>query len=48
MALSELLDKCTDLDDLIRVKANGRLVKDQYRRIVDECLCEADSLFIAL
>ena len=44
MAFAEPLDQIADLDDLHGVKADGRLVKDQYFGIADQSLRHTDSL----
>ena len=42
------LDDVSDLDDLIRVKSDGRLVEDEKFRVAEESLSESDTLFIPL
>ena len=44
MAFAEHLDQIADLNDLHGVKADGRLVKDQYFGIADQSLRHTDSL----
>ena len=44
VALAEHLDQIADLNDLHGVKADGRLVKDQYFGIADQSLRHTDSL----
>ena len=46
--LSERSDKVTDLDYLLGVKSDRRLVKDYYRRISDKRLRYTDTLTVAL
>ena len=48
VTLSELLDKRSDFDNLIRVKTNRRLIEDEYGRVVYKSLCKTDSLTITL
>ena len=48
MVLAEALDERADLDHLLGVEADGRLVEDEHRRVADECLRKADTLLIAL
>src|ERR1041385_353643 len=44
----ELLDEAADLDDLLGVEADRRLVEDEHRRVVDQRAREADALAVAL
>ena len=46
--LAERSDEVPDLDYLLRVKTDGRLVEDYNARVADERLRDADSLLIAL
>ena len=48
MVLAQALNERADFDDLVGVEPHRRLVQNQYRRIADEGLCEADPLPIAL
>ena len=48
VVLAELLDESAYLDYLVRVKSDSGLIKNEHGRIVDECLCETDSLLVAL
>ena len=41
-------DKLAQLNDLLRIKADGRLVQNQQRRVADECLRKSDALAVAL
>ena len=45
---AQILDQVADLDDLLRVKADGRLVENQHRRIAQQGLRDADALLVAL
>src|SRR5205823_11322414 len=44
----ELFDELPRFDDLFRVEAGRRLVEDEDVGIMDERLCEADALLVAL
>ena len=44
----QLLDQVPGLDDLLRIEARGRLVEDQNVGVVDDGLCQADALAVAL
>ena len=46
--LAQALDEGADLNHLLGVETDRRLVQDQHRRIADECLCQADTLLVAL
>ena len=45
---AEALDKVADLDDLLRVEANGGLVQNEDRRVAEQSLRNADTLLVAL
>ena len=45
---AEALDQLADLDDLLGVKADRRLVENDHRRIAQQRLRKADALAIAL
>ena len=47
MSLSEFLYQGADLPYLDRVQTGGRLVKDDDRRIMNDCLGDAGALLIA-
>ena len=48
VALAEALDQVADLDDLLRVEADGRLVQNQDGRVAEQRLRDADALLVAL
>ena len=43
----EILDQVADFDDLLGIEAHGRLVEDDYIRIVHERLRQSDALLIS-
>ena len=45
---AEALDEVADLDDLLRVKADGGLVQNEDRRVAEQSLRNADTLLVAL
>ena len=45
---AEALDEVADLDDLLRVEANGGLVQNEDRRVAEQSLRNADTLLVAL
>jgi len=47
MILPEALDQLADLDDLLRVQADGRLIEDQRLRISEQGLCKTDPLAVS-
>ena len=44
MILPQLADQITDLDDLFRIQAYGRLIQNDALGVAQDCLCETDSL----
>ena len=48
MLFAQLLDQCADLNDLLRVQTDSGLVQNQDRRVADQCLCQTDTLAVAL
>ena len=48
MSLAKLLDKISYVDDLLGIKADRRLIKNEYLRIAYQCLCNSHSLLVAL
>ena len=48
MLLTKGTDKVSDLDDLLGVKSDGGLVKDDDGRVSDECLRDAHTLLVTL
>ena len=48
VALAEALDQVADLDDLLRVEADGRLVQNQDGWVAEQRLRDADALLVAL
>lgn len=41
-------DELAQFNDLLRIKADGRLVQNQQRRVANECLRKSDALAVAL
>ena len=48
MALTQVSDQVTDLDDLLGVEADSGFVKNDHRGIADQRLCNAHSLTVTL
>ena len=48
VAFAEALDQVADLDNLLRVKADGRLVQNEDGRVAEQRLRDADALLVAL
>ena len=48
MVSAEALDEVADLDDLLRVEADGGLVQNENRRVAEQSLRNADTLLVAL
>ena len=48
MLLLQAFDQVTDLDDLLRVEADGGLVQNENRRVAEQSLRNADTLLVAL
>ena len=46
--VAEALDEVADLDDLLRVEADGGLVQNENRRVAEQSLRNADTLLVAL
>ena len=44
----QFFDQLACFDDLFGIEAGGGLVEDENVRIVDQCLGEADALFVSL
>ena len=48
MLFAQTFNELSDFDYLLRVKTNGRLVKNEFGRIAELCLSKADTLAVAL
>ena len=48
MALAELTDQITDLNNLLRVKSDGGFIEDQNLGIAENRLCQTNPLAVAL
>ena len=48
LLLASLADEGADKLQLVGVETRGGLVEDEHLRVVDECLCEAHTLAVAL
>ena len=48
MLLAEFADQSAYLADLDRVETDGWFIKDDYRRVMDDCLRDTGTLLVTL